>query len=245
MLLELIFVAILGVAGWQGWKPYRAWRTKQTIEAYTSWKAEQHAIMLKILVPKNNEKTPLAAEQMFSALHGIYREGVMFQEQVSFELAAYEKFIHFYVHVPRHLKDFIEGQIYAQYPNVEITEAEDYTALRPPNQVIQTAQLGLSKDDVYPIKTFPNFTVDPLSGITAVLGNLGPGEQLWLQFIVKPVSEDWQERGITYVSAKRSGSSTQPGGFGRSTARAVGQLASDFLRTALRPATATGEASGG
>jgi hypothetical protein len=30
-------------------------------------------VFLKILVPRENDKTPLAAEQMFSSLHGILR----------------------------------------------------------------------------------------------------------------------------------------------------------------------------
>lgn len=244
MLTQLILLIIASVAVWQGLRSYRSWKERRRIEEYREWKAAQQYTILKILVPKNNEKTPLAAEQMFAALHGIYRDGTSLQDQVSFELAAYEKFIHFYVHVPRHLKEFVEGQIYAQYPTVEITEAEDYTALRPTDQVTFAAELALTKDDVYPIKTFQNFTVDPLSGITAVLGNLGPGEQLWVQFIVKPVAEDWQERGIAYVTAKRSGMSTTSTHWFPRLMSSIGAATVAFIRTALQPAAPAGEGGG-
>lgn len=233
-----IFFFIVGLVliGWQGYRSYAAWRKRTLAGAYQAWKSAQQYSIIKILVPKNNEKTPQAAEHMFAALHGVFRETVDFQEEISFEYAAYEKFIHFYVHVPTHLRDFVEGQIYAQYPNIEISEAEDYTKLRPAEQTALLAELVLTKEDVYPIKTFMNFTVDPLSGITAVLGNVSAGEQLWVQLIVKPVPENWQEKGIKYVSAKRTGTLHSEGWL-RSIIRSMTSVFVLFLRTVLQPAT--------
>ena len=90
--------------------------------------------LLILEIPKANDKKELAAEQMFASLHGILRdrkelrESGGWQEHVSFEIAAVGKLIRFYVWVPRHLQNFVEGQIYAQYPTVQIhTADEDYT----------------------------------------------------------------------------------------------------------------------
>src|SRR3989344_5759340 len=94
--------------------------------ARIAWHESRDWMLLRILVPKNNEKTPLAAEQMFAALHGIFKKGSAFQDFFSFEIASREKYIQFYVHVPVHLKDFVEGQIYSQYPTAEIAEVDDY-----------------------------------------------------------------------------------------------------------------------
>ena len=44
-------------------------------------------ILLEILVPKNNEKGPLAAESMFASMHGIFQEAIESQEKLSFEIA--------------------------------------------------------------------------------------------------------------------------------------------------------------
>jgi len=91
------------------------------------WFSKMRFIVLRILVPKNNEKTPLAAEQMFAALHGIFHAEATYQDYISFEIAARDKFIQFYVCLPTHLKDFAQGQIYSQYPTAEIHEVDDYT----------------------------------------------------------------------------------------------------------------------
>src|SRR6266576_2292638 len=71
----------------------------------------RHYTLLRILVPKNNTKSPLAAEQMFSAIHGIYQKNAELQEHFSFEIAATTQSINFYMLVPTHLRDFIEGQV--------------------------------------------------------------------------------------------------------------------------------------
>src|SRR3989338_5274262 len=84
-------------------------------------------IVLQIRVPRENEKDALAAEQMFSSLHGLLRITPEKQEHISFEIAASSRGISFYAVCPRHLKDFVESQVYAQYPNAELTEVPDYT----------------------------------------------------------------------------------------------------------------------
>src|SRR3989338_5782634 len=89
-------------------------------------------VVLLLQVPRTNDKKELAAEQMFASLHGLlieHRSG-MFQEnlrkRLSFEIAVRAKRIGFYVWVPHDLKSFVEEQIYAQYPMVQISEVPDY-----------------------------------------------------------------------------------------------------------------------
>jgi hypothetical protein len=171
----------------------------------SDWEASKQYVTLKIMVPRQNEKTPIAAEQMFASLHGIYKEGSRFQDKLSFEIVAKEKFIQFYVHVPDSLADFAEGQIYAQYPDVEIIKVNDYTEDGYEDLKISGCELVLNKNEVYPIKTFTSFEVDPLSAITSVLGKIDASEQIWIQFIIKPVSDNWQNKGIRLVSSVRSG----------------------------------------
>ncbi len=161
--------------------------------------------LLRILVPKQNEKTPLAAEEMFAAIHGIYRLGQASQDYLSFELSARDQYIQFFCYVPQHLKDFIEGQIYAQYPTVEISEVQDYTDVDLTNWSMAGAELNLTKPDYYPIKTFVNFQVDPLAGITSVLSKISEGEQIWIQVLMRPVADVWQEKTLEYVKKIEKG----------------------------------------
>jgi hypothetical protein len=177
-------------------------------------------VLLVLEIPRANDKKELAAEQMFASLHGILRdrrelalEGGL-QEQISFEIAAISKQIRFYVWVPKHLQNFLEGQMYAQYPTVQIHEAEeDYTKREFTQDVVYTAELTLSDNEVLPIKTFQSFEVDPLAGITATLAKLEkPNEEMWIQVIVRPIADDWHRRSSRYVSSVKSGGMTLSGG---------------------------------
>lgn len=180
-----------------------------------NWISSTENILLLIEVPKDNEKKELSAEQMFASLHGILRpkseltkEGSL-QEHISFEIASRLNSIQFYVWTPKHLKDFVESQIYAQYPTVQIKEGpEDYSAVDIGDRVIYGTELGLTKDTMLPIKTFASFEVDPLAGITGVLAKLEQlGEEVWIQILARPIDDAWQEQGKNYIDNIKGGGS--------------------------------------
>jgi hypothetical protein len=162
-------------------------------------------VVCRMLLPKLNEKTPAAAELMFAAMHGAFDYNTKIQPTLSFEIVSINKFIQFYFDVPKYLKQFIEGQIYAQYPDVEISEVEDYAAREMKNRTPVGIDIMLVRDDVYPIKTFQNFDVDPLSGITGVLSQADNNEEIWIQICVSPSSDIWQKRSINSVKMLRAG----------------------------------------
>ncbi len=172
-----------------------------------AWYESKKNVVLSILVPKENEKKPVAAEQLFASLHGIFRTENKFQDQVSFEIVSKDKYIQFYVFLPEYLKDFVEGQIYAQYPDVEIYQVPDYTKEDFTDYSVAATHIKLAKPEVYSIKTFASFEVDPLAAITAVMSKVDEDEQIWIQIIIRPVSDAWQIRGISHVAAVRAGSS--------------------------------------
>ncbi|MCX6809499.1 MAG: type IV secretion system DNA-binding domain-containing protein [Candidatus Berkelbacteria bacterium] len=163
------------------------------------------SVLCRLMVPKNNEKSPASAELFFAALHGVFDYQSKIQPIMSFEIVSINKFIQFYFYVPRYLKEFVEGQFYAQYPNVEINEAEDYAAKDIGDKHALGIEMGLTRSDVYPIKTFQSFDVDPLSGITSILSQLGEGDELWIQICISPVDDTWQKKAISYVNAIKSG----------------------------------------
>lgn len=172
--------------------------------------------LLLLEVPRNNDKKELAAEHMFAALHGIlrpkrelWREGRL-QEHISFEIAAIDKRIRFYVWVPTHLKTFVEGQIYAQYPTAQIHElTEDYAARQMDQKAVFATELTLTDDETIPIKTFLSFEVDPLASITATLAKLEePGEEMWIQVLARPIDDNWHKRGSKTIEKIKNGSGT-------------------------------------
>lgn len=201
------------------------WWIVVPIVFYLAWKNFKKAefvekiehVVLSIKIPKNNEKGPIAAEMMFAALHGILqptsqsKKGTTIQEHISMEVVASINSIEFFVWTPKHLKDFVEGQVYAQYPTAEIVVVEDYSMNldvdddKIPDAVVGT-ELKLSKDEIYPIKTFQNFDVDPLAGITGMLSKLDHGsERVWIQILTKPIGDNWRNQGLGYIKGKKSG----------------------------------------
>lgn len=204
-------------------------------------------VLLSIEVPKENETTPLAAELMFASLHGIYKAETDRlksgpQDAVSFEMQAMEKSIRFFVWTPRYLQGYVEGQIYAQYQGVNIQEVKDYAAqgrVTEENQ-IAAAELVLQREDIFPIKSFDSFEVDPLSAITSTLSKLSEPSQIWVQVIVRPENDRWRNRAIKYIEDIRSGKTD----FRSSLVKGLRSLASDVMNSALsgKPASTLGEA---
>lgn len=188
---------------------YLTYRNKQKVSAIKSGKH----VILTLEIPRANDKKELAAEQMFASLHGIlksrgerYREGGL-QEHISFEIASIGNRIRFYVWIPEHLQNFVEGQIYAQYPTVQIHKLDEDYAKRNNNQpVIHTAEITLTDNEALPIKTFPSFEVDPLAAITATLAKLeGEGEEMWIQVLARPIDDSWHRRSSRFTNRLKSG----------------------------------------
>ncbi|MBA2279026.1 type IV secretion system DNA-binding domain-containing protein [Candidatus Saccharibacteria bacterium] len=184
-------------------------------------------ILLLLEIPRTNDKKELAAEQMLAALHGILRtkrevrfEGGM-QDHISLEMVAMSQRIRFYIWTPKHLQPFVEGQLYAQYPTVQIYEQpDDYSTRSLDQSVIYTSELVLTDHETIPIKTFPSFEVDPLAAITATLAKLDqPDEEVWIQILARPISDDWHKRGSKMIRKIQGGG----GIFAGSGAAFVGQ----------------------
>ena len=176
-------------------------------------------VVLLLQVPRTNDKKELAAEQMFASLHGLLtmpshkRFQAATRERLSFEIAVLKKRIGFYVWVPEYLKGYVEEQVYAQYPSVQISDVTDYS-LGEEQQFATTlsTELRLSGNDALPIKTFQSFEVDPLAAITATLAKFEDDEEAWIQMVLKPAASNWHKKSERYVAGLRgkSKSATNP-----------------------------------
>lgn len=200
---------------WYVWLPivlvllYAAWRNYRVAPPL----ADHESSLLILEIPKANDKSELAAEQLFASLHGILRDkaelklnkGV--QEHLSFEIASVNGQIRFYVWTPKDLQSFVEGQIYSQYPTVQIHAAdEDYVSHERRHSVVHTTEVNLTGPEFLPIKTFQSFEVDPLAGITGTLAKLeSSGEELWIQVLVRPIADEWHEGSERWIQSLKGG----------------------------------------
>ena len=223
----LTFINIL--LQWYIWLPivlilaFMTWRNYQRVDIVK----DIETVLLKLEIPRANDKSELAAEQMFASLHGILRDAKElkanngYQEHLSFEFASVGGSIQFYVWTPKALQNFVEGQIYAQYPQVQIHAAdEDYTSHERHHSVTYTTEITLSDKEFLPIKTFQSFEVDPLAGITGTLAKLeNTDEEIWIQMLIRPVEDDWHKAADSWIRSVKSGGFNLFGGNGGGTAK--------------------------
>lgn len=189
-------------------------------EIWLDWRNNVFASNLKwtylaIDVPKDNEQSPKAVEQIFNQVWGAAKAPNFqekwwkgyFQPNFSFELVSVEGYIQYIIRTPTMFCDLVEAAVYAQYPEAQIAEIEDYTKDFTPDNFrgkdydFWGGQIGLVNDEVYPIRTYPLFEhsiaqviVDPMAAMLEIFSRLGKGEQGWLQINIIPVSDKWKEK---------------------------------------------------
>lgn len=178
-------------------------------------------LLLEVKISRNIEKTPKAMEQIFSGLHGIltrikfldkYFKGKV-QEWFSFEIAGIDGAVYFFIRTPENFRNLVEAQIHSQYPDAEILEVLDYAAplvkkIPGKNYDISGVEFILERDDYYPIRTYLSFEerqkerrLDPMASFLEILSKLGPGENIFIQYLIKPTGEkDWMVKGIEAVN---------------------------------------------
>lgn len=168
--------------------------------------------MIEIKPPKEVFKTPMAMELVLTSLYAgaqgddwvtRYWKGELALYS-SLEIVSIEGQVRFFVRTPEKFKKILETQIYSQYPQAEVSEVEDYTKNVPPFTKdgpinLWGANLILTKDDPYPIRTYIDYgldkaikpeeqaqIIDPITPLIEFFGSIGIGEQLWMQILIRP-----------------------------------------------------------
>lgn len=198
-------------------------------------------ICLEIKVPKEEDEkhidlqtAPVASEHMFASLHGLLRSNPALQEHMSFEIASTPEGIKFYAVVPEDIRSYVESQIYAQYPHSTINVVPDYVEkIDRAKQAFFGVDIFLSKDYIFPIKTFKDFEVDPISAITSALSEVKGTDQVWIQLLVRPIPDTWQKDGYTYITQVREGMLKKPFNLGAMVSHEI----SEFLFLLLKRIT--------
>ena len=178
-------------------------------------------VLLDLKIPQNPGKSPKPTKQIFAALHGTLPPPILWRNRffkghmvnwISLEIVGIGGETHFYVRTPEQFKKLVQSQIYAQYPDSEITEVvDDYVNSLPATLPDEThdlfgAEMILAKEDFYPIRTYPEFEekssgpdyvkrIDPLASLAEVMSSLEAGEFLGVQLLIRPARETWVKKG--------------------------------------------------
>lgn len=196
-----VFIAFLR---WGLWPEYMKWVQGKYYDTIKF-------VLFAVDVPKDNEQPIKSMEKFFVHLLGAhgsvtkwekYIEG-KFQLSLYIELISIDGHIQFLIRTPEKFRDMVEAGIYAQYPDAEVTEVEDYVDAVPktfPDDEwdMWGVEFGLDSDTYYPLKVEMDFEhslsatyVDPMAGLLEAMSKIGKGEQIWLQWIIKPLGHDW------------------------------------------------------
>lgn len=177
--------------------------------------AKEGSVLLEIKLPKETNKSPLAMEIFFTSL---YQTGAAtlietyFKGKVrpwfSLELVSINGQVKFFIWTQPKYRNLIESQLYAQYPDVEIHESEDYSLKVPhdPDKIpIWGTYFKLTDPTVYPIKTYVDYgldqdpkeeyKIDPMTSVLEYLGSLRRGEQVWIQIMIQAHRTVWFKEG--------------------------------------------------
>ncbi|MEI7810297.1 MAG: hypothetical protein WCI41_01930 [bacterium] len=196
---------LLGYFAWKMWVHY----IRQDFISGIDW------VMLEIIPPRDVERSPKGMELFFTnALYHWSEKGGMeeyWQGAVwfwySLEIASIDGQVHFYIRTPSRIKDLIETQMYAQYPQAQVKITEDYTAaidaITPEGEWnLWGCEFKLRKPEAYPVKTYVDFgldkdpkeefKVDPISPVIELFGSIQKGEQMWMQIVITPSKKKYK-----------------------------------------------------
>ncbi|MEI6587674.1 MAG: hypothetical protein WCO05_01865 [Candidatus Moraniibacteriota bacterium] len=188
------------------------------------WNSKYKWTMLEVIPPREIERGPKPMEIFFTGLSGvisthnhfsIWLDGAFRQDFFGLELVGEEGKVHYYIRLLKKHRNLVEAQIYAQYPEAQVMEVEDYYTKFP--KVIPNKKWDLwgadfifvKPDPYYPIKTYDQFEesitgemIDPMAALVEVLGTLGPGQHIWLQYVIVPVQEGESIKGGKVLADK-------------------------------------------
>lgn len=184
------------------------------------WVASQGSVLLEIKLPREQMKSPVAMELFLNHLSqggvgtllDVYLKGRV-RAWFSLELVSLGGVVKFYIWMHKGFKTRVESQLYAQFPNIEIHEVEDYAMKVDHNpdkyKFGFMGQFALTKPDAYPIKTYidygldkdpkEEFKNDPIVPVIEYLGSLKPGEQAWIQILIRAHAKEGLKLGRIIV----------------------------------------------
>lgn len=195
------------------WGPFQfLWRWWRHQDIWENLPPQQR-ILLEVKIPRESLKPIRAMENVFAALWTIYdvpnwkEKWFVGKDLVSFtcEIAGIGgEGAHFYIRPPAKFRNGVEAAIYSQYPEAEISLVDDYTKNVPqdiPNKDwnMWGCDYIMQRESAYPLRTYKHFEEereakverrrDPISTLLEGMAQLQPGEQLWVQIRLLPLTD--------------------------------------------------------
>ena len=112
---------------------------------------------------------------------------------ISMEIVVEREVIRFFLWVPKEHLVTVEKMISSFYAWA-IVEQVKQPKLLDTGKFYAWWEFTLTKNSVYPIKTYESFEADPMDSILSAFSNLSKEEKVWIQILVEPLHEDWLKK---------------------------------------------------
>jgi hypothetical protein len=209
LLLPILFFQIF----WEKFKGYRRMLYRRKMD----WS------FLELKFPAGITRNPRAMEEVFNSLHAIaprpeedltwfnLRIGGFVPRSYAFLIIAHDGKLRFFIRFPTELKEFVKTRFYSQYPEIQFFDANDPLDFLPPhipNTLFdcEIFEIGLNKEDAYPIKTFTVLEylpkeqqIDPLMTFSEGAWQISNKEWLVFEILALPTTPDNEEHGQKWI----------------------------------------------
>lgn len=126
----------------------------------------------------------------------------------------------------RRFADLLEKQLYAFYPDAEVTLAPDFTIFQTGDS-IRAATVRLRRQTYLPIATYKELETDPMQAITGALAKIKNKDAALIQFVCQAASPRTMRRGRNAARKTMKGKQTDIGSHNSLLGKASNALATN------------------
>ncbi len=191
---------------------------------YGSWSTSFGMSILLVRVPKElrkednvQDKTQQQIQELIGRMETVFatmgsvkaENGIVAwvlgrKDLMAFEIVVHKDKISFYVTISKKLRQFIEEQIHAQYPNAQIEDVSDYNIFAP-TSVILGSYVVFKRADYFPIKTYRKLETDSMNSLTNALSKIDSGDGASIQYVLRAAHKHWRRDGLMIAKGMQQG----------------------------------------
>ena len=116
----------------------------------------------------------------------------LWDNYISMEIVVENEVIKFFVWVPEDHLLTVQKMIASFYPWA-LVEIVSQPKLLEAWKYMAWGEFTLTKESVYPIKTYESFEADPMDSILSAFSHVGKQEKVCFQILIEPLSEKWMK----------------------------------------------------
>jgi len=165
------------------------------------WKA-LHMTLYEVTLPERGDDTERAIKEVISSMEQFYAGMLSVEDEkgsgyfaIELAVANHSDDFTFYVAVHDNKKSLFEKQMLSVFYNAQIVEKKDDYNIFNEKGATFASEARLTKNSIWPIKTYDTFDYDPLNSILNSFSKVKTHDEgASIQFIIKPQSGEHTKR---------------------------------------------------